>query len=783
MLIRSIRAENFMRFSRLDISELPSKGIIGIEGPNESGKSTVGEALLFGFFGKTRYSSEAPVTSLIRWGADLMSVEVEFSIRASGGADGAPSRSEGDFLLFRQIDRHGTNYVKLLELPSRNELATGNYQVAEFISKRVRFDFLEFQQSFYRDQYESRKTQVEQALFFESATGVAHLQQTIVELGNEVGPLETEFSFYQKEIARNLVQIEQYGRNVSKIPELALRVAKIPESIEEASARVGELRRQADLLRSEAAKLEARGKLLEKLLGNRFESLPDVLEKILGYHVSPKLLDDGVENGLHSSQERLQKLQGFFADLMGLRSQIQKGHQEAVRQLDGSLLDGPVVAKARLDEEGAKHGRKARRSSVLGFLGLVLAATAGWSFLAVPADRLGDLVPDTWRPHAPWILGGFTAILFLVALVLLGRALLLRIRRGRAQSRSVELNTKILNLHEIESELRPVLETQGARDTATFIASAEGCSIPDVVKAANDLRTKHRVLLQGEGRKGKGHGGLEKAVSSLSQADRDLRSRILGEVGKLEKTQSEEEGVLKKVKSERDRVEAEVRECKSQATRKEDLEEKNRELEASGAEIREEIDARLLARRLTEETIYSVRSKIGPSLTRFVKSILPRLTAGRYRDVRVEDDLEIKVFSSEKNDFLALHELSGGTNEALLLALRLAISHSFVSSRVRQEQFVFLDESFQMMDPEKVALTLQLLPLLSPDLEQFFVVQTKFSEKQLELLDKLLRTSVGATELSVSCGSSVSGDKSRSASRPTGLGRAGQDPSPHVVEA
>jgi len=781
MLIRSIRAENFMRFSRLDISELPARGLIGIEGPNESGKSTVGEALLFVFFGKTRYSANAPVTSLIRWDADSTHVEVEFSIRSSGGAGG---RSDGDFLIFRQIDRYGTNYVKLLELPSRNEIAAGNHQVAQFISKRLRFDFLEFQQSFYSDQYESRKTQVEQASFFESATGVNHLQQALVDLGTEVEPLENEFSFYQKEIARNLVQIEQYGRNAAKLPDLALRVAKIPESTEAANAKVEELELQVEALRGGAAHLEARGKLIDKLQGHSVDALPKELEKILDRDGSPSVPDvEGSGNGLRASQDRLQKLHSFFSDVAELRSLIHQGHQDTVLRLDGSFLEGPVAEKAHLTKEATSLGKKAGTASVLAVLSLILAALTGFSAFAEFSDAFAGVVPEPWRSQALPILVGATLLLLFGGAGLLARASRLRKRRREAGKRCEDLNAEILNLHKVESESAPLLELQAVGDVARLITGAEGSSVAGAAKAASDLGKQHAALLDGDDRKAPDPGGLEKTIASLSKANRDLRSRVLSEAGKVERAQNDAEGAVKKLKTENDRIEAEVRECKSQATRKEALEEKNSELEASGAEIREAIDVRLLARRLIEEAIHTVRSKIGPSLTRFVKSILPRLTSGRYRDVRVEDDLEIKVFSSEKNDFLSRHELSGGTNEALMLALRLAISHCFVSSRIRQEQFVFLDESFQMMDPEKVALTLRLLPLLSPDLEQFFVVQTEFDEKQRELLDKVLRTSIDVTELSVTCGSSGSANKGRAASRPADLDRAGQDPSPHVLEA
>src|SRR5688572_20697746 len=99
MLIHAIKAENFMRFSRLEVMGLPARGLIGLEGPNESGKSTIGEALLFAFFGRTRASHGATVTSLIRWEAETMNVAVEFSVGPPGGG-----RAE-EFLIFRQVDR------------------------------------------------------------------------------------------------------------------------------------------------------------------------------------------------------------------------------------------------------------------------------------------------------------------------------------------------------------------------------------------------------------------------------------------------------------------------------------------------------------------------------------------------------------------------------------------------------------------------------------------------------------------------------------------------------
>src|SRR5207249_3234193 len=164
MIIHAIRAENFMKFATLRITGIPQRCLIGIEGPNESGKSTIGEAVLFAFFGKTRASLETSVSRLIRWGADYLSVEVEFSV---------PER--GEFLIYREIDKYGTNFVKVIDRATRAEVATGNVNVSEFLARALKFDFFEFHQSFYHDQIQSDASRDSQSSFVERMTGIAQI--------------------------------------------------------------------------------------------------------------------------------------------------------------------------------------------------------------------------------------------------------------------------------------------------------------------------------------------------------------------------------------------------------------------------------------------------------------------------------------------------------------------------------------------------------------------------------------------------------------------------------
>jgi DNA repair exonuclease SbcCD ATPase subunit len=243
---------------------------------------------------------------------------------------------------------------------------------------------------------------------------------------------------------------------------------------------------------------------------------------------------------------------------------------------------------------------------------------------------------------------------------------------------------------------------------------------------------------------------LASCVEDLVGAQKALAAELAADASKSDKERQKADAALRKARSERDKVEHEIRECESQNAKKQALEEKNSELEAEAARARGEMDLRLDACRLLDETAASMRHKMAPSLTRFVRRLLPRLTAERYREVKVEENLEIKVFSSEKSDFLSVLELSGGANEALGLAFRLALSQTLIGARSRQTQFVFLDEPFKMMDAGRSMSTLRTLRELSPDLKQFFIIQPDFTAAEREALSSLVRTSLETDELEYS---------------------------------
>ncbi|GIW73267.1 MAG: hypothetical protein KatS3mg102_2809 [Planctomycetota bacterium] len=147
-------------------------------------------------------------------------------------------------------------------------------------------------------------------------------------------------------------------------------------------------------------------------------------------------------------------------------------------------------------------------------------------------------------------------------------------------------------------------------------------------------------------------------------------------------------------------------------------------LERELGPLQHEIQVRELAYELLQECAAQLRRRLGPMLGRFVAAVLPRLTGGRYRRVRVLPGLELRVYSPDKNDFVPLVDLSAGAADQLLLVLRLAVSAALARARgpAEGQRFLFLDEPLASSDEERAQWFLQILEELQPLFPQVFLV-------------------------------------------------------------
>ncbi|MBN1419850.1 MAG: AAA family ATPase [Planctomycetes bacterium] len=727
MLIRALRARNFMRFERIELSDVPEAALIGVEGPNESGKSTIGEAILFAFYGRTLSTASTGVGHLIRWGADSLEVEVDFGVPGSG-----------EYRIHREIDKFGTNFVKVVEAESRRELATGNIQVAKLIGRLLRCDYFEFLRSFFLGQETAGHPENERERFAERLTGVAHLREAILAIRKEIEANEREFGQFQKEIQRNRIQMEKYIQNVEKLADLRESARAKRQSLESLEARARDLTAGIERAQARAAERERAAKRLESF-GDGEGTTGDLLRE---YDRLVQTAEGTARETFQRIAEGLERLAGLEDALGGLESRLDAYGRWLRDDLNEDNQRGTAAECRRRENACEEAARGRRRGLGLSLVGLLVALVFGGLAAAV---HLGK-IPTPIRVGSTaiegdavfWVGAGIGLVGIVVFLWGLARCVtlsgVLRGQRSQLESARGRIRATRDELGRVEGAI------EGRGDCATFLSAVTRTEDQDLRARVAQVEEAYGALVAEPDPRRSG------AVAWAAK-ERELAAEAVSEAARKKDELGGLEGETRKARSARDRAESELRECENQGAKKEALDEKNEDLASRAAAVKAEIDKGHQAIELLNETIGAVESRVGPALSKFVRGVLPRLTAGRYKDLRIDAKLAIEIFTGRKCDFLDGGELSGGTREALELALRLAFAQAFIDSRVKQPQFIFLDEPFQKMDEGRSLESLRAIRSLSAELRQVFVVQPRFTDDQRSLLDRRVELRADADEL------------------------------------
>ncbi|MCB1775276.1 MAG: AAA family ATPase, partial [Gammaproteobacteria bacterium] len=130
------------RYAELSI-DLAERGLIAISGPNESGKSSIGETVCFALFGRTFSVPPEELEKVIRWGENECSVTLEFSVK------------DAAYSLSRFLDLDGNHGAKLCRAEALDKpVARGVDKVADALFGILGFAYPEFVESLYLAQRE-----------------------------------------------------------------------------------------------------------------------------------------------------------------------------------------------------------------------------------------------------------------------------------------------------------------------------------------------------------------------------------------------------------------------------------------------------------------------------------------------------------------------------------------------------------------------------------------------------------------------------------------------------
>ena len=135
-----------------------------------------------------------------------------------------------------------------------------------------------------------------------------------------------------------------------------------------------------------------------------------------------------------------------------------------------------------------------------------------------------------------------------------------------------------------------------------------------------------------------------------------------------------------------------------------DIEEEIKKIEDEAKEKVKELKASSLAIESLQEAYQEIRDNFGPILNKNVIDSFGRFTDGKYSDVMVADNYEMKV--RNENNIMKADILSNGANDQLNLSLRLAFIDMIFKSK---DVSIYLDDAFVQYDNKRLEKTIKYL--------------------------------------------------------------------------
>jgi len=125
-----------------------------------------------------------------------------------------------------------------------------------------------------------------------------------------------------------------------------------------------------------------------------------------------------------------------------------------------------------------------------------------------------------------------------------------------------------------------------------------------------------------------------------------------------------------------------------------------------------------------QATAEALRTRIRPSVQSHMASILPALTSSRYKAAILDENYALQVWDPEAGEYRPRDVYSGGTEDQFLLALRLAFALALLPEvKGRKPEFVFLDEPLGSSDDiRRSGIVEYLRSDLSRKFKQIFII-------------------------------------------------------------
>lgn len=729
MIIHSLKAANLLKYVRLELNDIPEKGLIAVSGPNESGKTAVVETLCFALFGRTYARGPNELGKIIRWGEAEASVEMYFT-----------ARNSKRYGIARTLQQNGTQAAELTVSGEDRPECSGPNAVNQRILELCGFDFDQYLDALYLAQREISEPH-SQSHTIKAIAGAGELETVLLQLHSDRDTEQAALCAIDAEIAELQRQIEALGDPQVETEQLQAQHVALEKDSLEHQKNIVDIDQQLEKVLASCEAVQQSGRAyteagVETSLTGWRELGVELADQVAALQgncsaIAPDATSiDCNEPDLRRFADELnERLQAFEP----VREHIQM-HQEQLDVLLGKREPGdddeidelPIPKrKAELRTQLAR-GRSARFTvflALLAFLGTAGAALSTW----------WSLVRDTdWQPFGidigaqlatfPWWRSEYAERLLPVAAVCAVLALVLFPLFRKLGTRTRGFRRQIRKMDE---------QMQAKAESRVLLEQLDSLPFPEAVQRLRRLGDAHinRALRKFVDDPGAGisteaelrrhQGELRDLLERCASNTAKLRSLVAAQRGKLERRIEEAHEAAEKLTS----IQQEVKRRSDQAqTLQAQIDAK------SQGKAGHEQQSLILdeAIRLTDATCKRIYGRFNQLLSQYTAEVLPKLTEGRYGRMKIGDDFRVGVFSMEKNDFASLDELSSGAQRQVLLATRLAMSKALTEVSNQQHQFLILDEPFAFFDRERIRNTLKALSEMDKTLSQIWIISQEF---------------------------------------------------------
>ncbi len=722
----------------------PEEGKIGIIGANESGKSTLLEAIAFALYGLRRGTGPAGEMreNLVTWGKANARLEIEFS---SG---------EYRYILERRIGVKSGHSASLTTFQNGEEVGreTNIRQIEERIEQTTGMDRDSFTKLVYIRQKdldalkELGRTRREQLVnkvmgieVFDTSTNA--VKKDLKELRINRDSKDEQLKLAQRDRERYEEGLKRQNGLKEELESLQLQNKRLGKELEDKNR---ELQAYYWLFEKTSTEelLEEKKRWLEKIEKSA-EELAELEKRI---RRREKMLKENAPV-FTALEETIEEYRGYTERLRTGRMELEDAKKQVTQELQS--LNLPEEECILLSSD-----LSAKRRTV--FWRVVVTAIGGAASLAAALSLGSGLV--------------FAAAILLAVSFFSLRGYLklerLAERSSRVQSLFDEIRRREESQSRLGSEFKDVRANRGYESIAQveekkreIISSLErqtGHESIEALKAAIRVDKDHQNGLREES------GQIERAKEELKQTQKKLDTLLEscpeGVEGFTYTKEAHEEVRIaqEQLEDQYNRITSKI--ASSQAS----VAEIEKTLKDTGdgylryPSLKEDVEAldrriRLHERVGTEfgETSKGLRERVLPHAAYVINHILPDITDGRYSDLKISEDLQFTVHSMEAGDYKDRDVFSGGTQDQFLIALRLAFTQSILDSRTQADNYCLLmDECISSSDEARKQGIFSVLEAMKNTFRQIFIIAHEDISSLVDYHLVLVRNENGHTQVS-----------------------------------